>query len=210
MQLSSTDPSSIRKLSVQSFFVAILLGFMLLPDLSSILKTDPQRAEIQTEAVVLDVSQAPPSRSGQHRLWIKFEYDTSDGTRYVRRRRVRTTRNISIGQHITVSYRKRRPQYGRVVSLSPLPSKVRSPKLQTGSRTSLTRWLIATIPLALMGFGVYLFLTGGRKSSRKKAQIGRASSVEQPDHSQSQKRVNPKTTFPSKHKSKVIQRAGWL
>lgn len=218
MQLSSIYPFSARKVVIQTIFALFLLGSVLPPLLFSGLGTTSQRAKVRTEAIVLDVSEARPSRSGKRRLWVKFAYQTPDGTRHVRRRRVRTKRNVSPGQRITVRYHKRRPNYGRVVSLSPPPQKVAPTQSPSRIHTSLLPWLVGLLALPAMGFGVYLLLTGGRGAQRsaRKERAPRGQTSEQRDpaeaslHHRTRKHAKSKVPYPPKHRSQVVQRAGWF
>ena len=224
MQLSSTGSASIRKFGVHSFIVLVVLGFAFFPSLFSVFKSGSERITIRTEAMVLDVAPAPPARDGTRRLLVEFEYAADNGRRYVRRRRVRTKRDVSIGQRITVSYRKHRPRYGRVVSLSPPPpAKVVSPQSPpNGAWLGGLQWLIGAIALPMIGYGLYLFLTGGSATqnsptrpaagtSRARQERRQPSERSQPiRHERPRKRVDPKLAFPPKHKSKVVRRASWF
>lgn len=215
MQTASIETllGSGRKLGIQSLFVLAFLGFAFGHFSTS--NTESRRAKVTTEGTVLEVSQAKPSRSGKRRLRVKFEYYTPDGSRYVRRRRVRTERNVSIGQRITIRYGKRRPKYGRVLSLSPPPPKVVKSRPPGRRNFPILQILLGMATIPALGFGIYLFLKGRVASQRTSRNEHHSDEQPEKQYERSKAareyRTHPSTaSIPPKHKSKVVQRAGWF
>lgn len=235
MTLSSIARFSLRRLGFKTTF---LLGVFIYAFASSLLsgtKANTSNAKVRTEAIVVDVNEARPSRNGKRRLWVKFAYDLPDGTQHVRRRRVRTTREVWVGQRITVSYRKRRPKFARVVSLQPPPQPKAAPTMPFERQAPnsgpsswpspvpsqapiLGPWLIGLITLPLMGLGAYLFLANGKGKNSSTKTILRGAprpAPASPDnskasrYSRSRTRTTAKSAAMPMRKSQVAQRVSW-
>lgn len=235
MALGNKPQFSLHRLGFKTIF---LLGVFIYALGSSLLpgpKSNTSAAQVRTEAIVVDVKESRPSRSGKRRLWIRFAYDLPDGTQHVRHRRVRTAREVWIGQRITVSYRKRRPKFARVVSLQPPPQPKAAPTMpsdrpdpNTGPSSwpsplpsqapSLGPWLVGLITLPLIGLGAYLLLANGKaeegstktklRNSPRPAPAGPDNSKD-PRYYRSRTRTVAKSAAPPKRKSQVAQRVSW-
>lgn len=202
-----------RRALIKYPFILAILGFMMLSSLFSGPSKDTPRSKIHTEAVVIDVAEARSSRTGKPRLWVTFEYDTPDGNRLTRRQRMRTNKDVSIGQRITVSYRKRRPKRARVASLRAPPPKVSPDRSPTWNTDKLLPWLIGLVTLPLFAFGIYLMF-GACNSKRRDAGNQQRQSEQNPRTRTASryggKRSASTVSITPKRKSKVVQRVSWF